>query len=67
MDGYYDTRLLSRLKKSYDDPRNTLTWALIICVVAMIGFGCFVPLNTALVRGIAVAAGWSAIHLMGGM
>ena len=67
MDGYYDTQLLSRLKKSYDDRRNTLGWALIICLVAALGFGFFVPFNAAVVRGIAVAAGWSAIHLLGGI
>lgn len=67
MDGYYDTQLLSRLKKSYDDRRNTLTWAVVICAIAALGFAFFLPFNAAMIRGIAVAVGWSAIHLMGGM
>lgn len=64
MDGYYDTRLLYRLKKSYDDRRNTLSWAVFIWAVSAIGFGLFLPFHAAMVRAIAVAAGWSALHLM---
>ncbi|HEY2470883.1 MAG TPA: hypothetical protein VGI45_24025 [Terracidiphilus sp.] len=63
MDGYYDTRLLSRLRRSYDDRRNTLTWALFIWAVGAVGFTLFLPFNAAMVRAIALAVGWSALHL----
>lgn len=63
MDGYYDTRLLSRLKRSYDNRRNTLSWALFIWLVAAIGFAVFLPFNAAMVRAIALTACWSAAHL----
>ena len=62
MDGYYDTRLLSRLKRSYEDRRNTLSWALFIWAVTAVGFGLFMPFNAMMIRSIGVAAGWSAIH-----
>lgn len=63
MDGYYDTRFLSRLKRSYDNPRNTLTWALFLWVFTALGFALFLPFNPAMERSICVAAGWAAIHL----
>ena len=63
MDGYYDTRLLSRLKRSYDDRRNTLSWALFIWALAAAGFAIFLPFNAAMIRAIALAVGWSALHL----
>lgn len=63
MDGYYDTRLLSRLKRSYEDRSNTLSWALFIWAVTAVGFTPFLPFHSAMVRSIAVAAGWSALHL----
>lgn len=63
MDGYYDTRLLSRLKRSYDDRRNTLSWALFVWAITAMGFALFLPFNAAMVRAIAVAIGWSACHL----
>lgn len=64
MDGYYDTRLLSRLKRSYDDRRNTLSWALFIWAVAAIGFAPFVAFQATMLRSIAIAVAWSAIHLL---
>lgn len=67
MDGYYDTRLLSRLKRSYDDRRNTLSWGLFIWAASAVGFAPFLPFHAAMVRAIGVAVGWSALHLMGKM
>jgi hypothetical protein len=64
MDEHYQSRLFSRLKQSYADPRNTITWALFIWSFTAVGFAIFLPFEATVVRSVAVAAGWSAIHLM---
>jgi len=57
-------RLLARFKRSYADPRNTLTWALFIWSFTAIGFAIFLPFEATLLRSVGVAVGWSAIHLI---
>jgi uncharacterized oligopeptide transporter (OPT) family protein len=64
MDEHYQSRLFSRLKQSYADPRNTITWALFIWSFTAVGFAIFLPFQATVVRSVAVAAGWSIIHLM---
>lgn len=64
MDEHYQSRLFSRLKQSYADPRNTITWALFIWSFTAVGFAIFLPFEATVVRSVAVAVGWSAIHLM---
>lgn len=64
MDGYYDTRLLSRLKRSYDDRRNTLAWAMVVWVVTAVAFAFFLPIEPTILRSIGVTVGWSAIHIV---
>jgi hypothetical protein len=64
MDEQYQPRLMARLKKSYADPRNTLTWALFIWSFTAVGFALFMPVEATMIRSIAVAAGWSAVHLL---
>jgi len=64
MDGYYNTRLFSRLEKSYNDRRNTLTWALMIWAFTAVGFAIFLPIDATMVRSIGVAIGWTVIHLI---
>lgn len=64
MDGYYDTQLLSRLKKSYNDRRNTFSWALMIWAATAVGFALFVPFPTTVFGSACVAASWSAIHFI---
>ena len=58
------SRILARLKQSYADPRNTLTWALFIWSFTAVGLALFLPFGATMLRSICVAAGWSAIHLM---
>jgi hypothetical protein len=65
MDDHYQSgRLLARLKQSYADRRNTLTWALFIWSFAAVGFALFLPFEATLLRSVGVAAGWSAVHLI---
>ncbi|HEY1579887.1 MAG TPA: hypothetical protein VGF82_22705 [Terracidiphilus sp.] len=64
MDEHVESRLFARLKQSYADPRNTITWALLIWSFTAVGFAVFMPAEATIVRSIAVAIGWSAIHLM---
>ena len=65
MDEHYDSsRLFSRLRQSYADRRNTLTWALFIWSFTAVSFAVFMPLQATMVRFIGVALGWSAIHLI---
>jgi len=64
MDGYYDTQLLYRLKKSYNDRRNTFTWALMIWAVSAVGFALFVPFGVTILGSAGLTVGWSAIHLV---
>jgi hypothetical protein len=64
MDEHYNSRLFSRLKKSYDDRRNTLTWAIFIWAFTAVEFALFMPVDATMARSIGVAAGWSAIHLI---
>ena len=64
MDEHYNSRLFHRLKLSYSDPRNTLTWALLIWSITAVGFAIFLPLGATMIRSVGVAAGWSAIHLL---
>ena len=58
------SRLVEKLKQSYGDPRNTITWALFLWTFTAVGFSLFMPVWPTMVRSIAVAVGWSAIHLM---
>lgn len=65
MDNHYPGgRLLARLKQSYADRRNTLTWALFIWSFVAVGFAFFLPFEATLLRSVGVAVGWSAIHLL---
>jgi len=64
MDENYQPRLLAKLKQNYGDPRNTLTWALLIWSITAVGFAIFLPVEATMVRSVGVAAGWSAIHLL---
>jgi hypothetical protein len=43
-------RLLAKLKQSYADRRNTLTWALLIWSVTAVGFALFLPFGAPLCR-----------------
>ena len=61
---YQSSRLFLRLKQSYADPRNTMTWALFIWSFTAVGFAIFLPVEATVLRSTAVAVGWSAIHLM---
>jgi hypothetical protein len=64
MDEHYNSRLIFKLKQSYADPNNTLTWALLIWAFTAVGFALFLPVEATMVRSIGVAVGWSAIHIM---
>ena len=65
MDEHYDSsRLFSRLRQSYGDRRNTLTWALFIWSFTAVSFTAFMPLQATMVRSVGIALGWSAIHLI---
>jgi len=64
MEEHYNSRLIYRLKESYADRDNTLSWGLMIWAVTAIGFAMFFPVEATLVRSIGVAAGWSIIHLV---
>ena len=64
MDEFYQPRLFAKLKQSYADPRNTLTWALFIWSFTAVFFALFMPFEATLFRSVGVAAGWSAIHLL---
>jgi hypothetical protein len=64
MDEQYQSRLLTNLKRSYGNPRNTITWALFLWTFTAVGFSLFMPVWPTMVRSIAVAVGWSAIHLI---
>jgi hypothetical protein len=57
-------RLISRLKQSYTDRRNTLTWALLVWSVTAVAFALFLPFETTMLRSVGVAVSWSAIHLI---
>lgn len=63
-DHYQRARLFARLKLSYADRRNTVTWALFIWSFTAVGFALFLPFEATLLRSVGVAAGWSAIHLI---
>lgn len=64
MDEPYNSRLLLKLRQSYADRGNTLTWALFIWAFTAVGFALFLPVEATMVRSIGVAAGWSAIHMI---
>ena len=64
MDEFYQPRLFAKLRQSYSDPRNTLTWALLIWSFTAVGFALFMPVEATMIRSIGVAAGWSVIHLL---
>lgn len=64
MDEQYNSRLFSRLRQSYADRRNTLTWALFIWSFTAVGFAIFLPFEATMVRSISVALGWSVIHVI---
>ena len=61
---YQRARLLAKLKQSYADRRNTLTWALFIWSFTAVGFALFLPFGATMLRSVGVAAGWSAVHLI---
>jgi hypothetical protein len=64
---FHSARLLARLKKSYSDRGNTLTWALFIWSFAAVGFALFLPFEATLLRSVGVAVCWSAFHLVRGV
>ena len=64
MDEHYKSRLFSKLKQSYNDRRNTISWALMIWTVTAVGFAIFLPVEPTMIRSTCVALGWSAIHLI---
>ena len=64
MDEQYNSRLFSRLKQSYDDRRNTLTWALFIWSFTAVGFAIFLPFGATMLRSVGVTIAWSAFHLI---
>jgi uncharacterized membrane protein YbhN (UPF0104 family) len=57
-------RVIFRLKQSYADRRNTLTWALLIWSFTAVGFALFMPFDATMLRSVGVAVSWSAIHLI---
>jgi uncharacterized oligopeptide transporter (OPT) family protein len=61
---HHHGRLLARLKQSYADRRNTLTWALFIWSFTAVGFALFLPFDATMLRSVGVAVGWSAVHLI---
>lgn len=63
-DHYRSGRLLSQLKQSYADRRNTLTWALFIWSFTAVAFALFLPFEATLLRSVGVAVCWSAVHLI---
>jgi hypothetical protein len=58
------TRLFSRLKQHYDNKHNTFTWALVIWAITAFGFALFLPAETTVLRSLAVAGFWSAVHFV---
>jgi hypothetical protein len=64
MEEEYRSRLFSRLRASYADKRNTISWALMIWTVSAVGFALFMPVGATLVRSVGVAVGWSMIHTL---
>jgi hypothetical protein len=64
MDEHYNSRLLFRLKQSYADRRNTLSWALFIWAFTAVAFAVFLPVEATMIRSIGVATGWSIIHMV---
>jgi len=60
----HSARVLARLKQSYADRRNTLTWALFIWSFTAVGFALFLPFDATMLRSVGVAVGWSAVHLL---
>jgi hypothetical protein len=64
MDEHYNSRLIFKLKQSYADRNNTLTWALFIWAFTAVVFALFLPVEATMVRSIGVAVGWSAIHII---
>jgi uncharacterized oligopeptide transporter (OPT) family protein len=65
MDEHYQgRRLRARLKQSYADRRNTLTWALFIWSFTAVGFALFLPFEATMLRSVGVAASWTAVHLI---
>ena len=63
MDGQ-QRRLLAKLRQSYSEPRNTITWALFLWTLTAVGFSLFMPVWPTMVRSIALVVGWSVIHLL---
>lgn len=61
---YNSGRLIARLKKSYADRGNTLTWALFIWSLTAVGLALFMPFEATMLRSTCVAVGWSAVHLV---
>ena len=60
----YSSRFFSRLKQSYGDRRNTLTWALLIWSFTAVGFAVFMPLEATMLRSVGIALAWSAVHMI---
>jgi hypothetical protein len=63
VDEFYQPRLFAKLKQNYSDRRNTFTWALFIWSFTAVTFAIFMPFEATLLRSVAVAGAWSAIHL----
>jgi|WetSurMetagenome_2_1015567.scaffolds.fasta_scaffold1292995_2 hypothetical protein len=64
MDEFYRPRLFAKLRQSYADPRNTITWALLIWSITAVLFALFMPFEATMIRSVGIAAAWSAIHLL---
>jgi len=64
MEDEYRSRLFSRLRASYADKRNTISWALMIWTLSAVAFALFMPVGATLVRSVGVAVGWSMIHTL---
>jgi len=64
MNEFYQPRLFARLRQSYSDRRNTLTWALLIWSFTAVSFALFMPVQATMVRSIGVVSVWSVVHLL---
>jgi hypothetical protein len=62
MDDEVGRRLFSRLKRSYNDRRNTLTWAILIWSITALACAGFMPAGATIIRSIGLAIGWSVVH-----
>jgi len=58
------SRIIYRLKASYANRNDTLTWALMVWSVSAVALRPFMPYEATLERSIIVAVVWSAVHLL---